>query len=264
MSPRTRRTPRALHLLAASAFTSVLVGIGAPSHAAPEGGASPDTPGTSSSVTPKTLAPGGRITFTIKGFPGGETIYVKIDDGNNCADTTQGGCVYHQQKIPSSGTVTGSFTLPKSISEGKHWLRFLASKQIFNAAGEFQGIEGYTLRKGSDFTVAKASAAKATTGGAATTTGPVTEAQPSAQVTQDTATLSLGATTPSTSAGASAGASTVPVSAPVAAPAPVTTVQTISTPRPIPVIGIIVLGGAIALAAATLGWVVARTGRRTS
>lgn len=127
-------------------------------HAIPPGGASPDTPGTSSSVSPTTLAPGSTISFTVSGFPPGETVYIKIDDGLSCgASAVHGACVYHQQAINSSGTASGSFVLPSDITPGAHWLRFLASREIFDDNGNYLGVEGFTRRGGADFTVVAAS-----------------------------------------------------------------------------------------------------------
>ncbi|QLQ09225.1 MAG: hypothetical protein HZY75_01080 [Nocardioidaceae bacterium] len=110
-------------------------------------------PGTKSSLNPTSLAAGERITFKVSGFPGGETLYIKIDDGKACGDTSQGGCVYHTQKIAKNGTVSGALTLPGDIKPGKHWLRFLASEPVLKPDGSIKGIKGYTLRS-PDFTIA--------------------------------------------------------------------------------------------------------------
>jgi len=125
--------------------------LAAPAQALPPGGAGPSTPGTSSTVSGSVKA-GGSIRFTLTGFPGGEVVYVKIDDGQGYSDQTlQGAGVVYQQKIPSSGTVSGSFALPSVIGTGKHWLRFLASEEFVDAKGN-QGINGFTNRSPS-FTV---------------------------------------------------------------------------------------------------------------
>lgn len=141
---------------------SLLAGAGA-AVAIPGDGASADTPGTSASVTPATLTAGATLHFTVSGFPAGQTVNVKIDDGKLCTDSGHGACVYHQQKIPSSGVVSGSFTLPTSLPAGPHWLRFLASAP----APGGNGTIGYTCRGDSDFTVVKAGAAPAATTSAA-------------------------------------------------------------------------------------------------
>lgn len=133
---------------------AVLVCMAVPASALPPGGAGSDTPGTSASVSPKRLAAGAVIRFTISGFPAGETVYIKIDDGSSCSvDAAQGACVYHSQKLSSAGSASGSFTLPADLTPGPHWLRFLASKEILDAQGTFQGTEGYTRRGGADFAI---------------------------------------------------------------------------------------------------------------
>jgi hypothetical protein len=131
----------------------LVTGIGA-AEAVPSDGPSSDTTGTSATVSPRTLPAGSVITFTVRGFPAGQTVSVKIDDGALCADATHGACVYLQQKIPASGTVSGSFTLPRGLGRGAHWLRFLASGPAPNG----NGTVGYTCRGDSDFTVIKAGA----------------------------------------------------------------------------------------------------------
>ena len=72
----------------------------APATAVPPGGPSPDTKGTSGTASPRTLRAGDVISFSVAGFPGGETVSVKIDDGDFCsAKGVHGACVVHQQKI---------------------------------------------------------------------------------------------------------------------------------------------------------------------
>lgn len=136
----------------------IAMGLAGSAQALPPGGASPDTPGTDASVAPRSLTAGSVLQFTISGFPAGETVYVKIDDGDSCSkDAAQGACVYHSQKLNSSGSASGSFVLPKDIKLGKHTLRFLASKELFDDKGQFKGIEGYTRAGGTEFTIVAAS-----------------------------------------------------------------------------------------------------------
>lgn len=137
--------------------------------AIPPGGAGPNTPGTSSAVSPQSLTPGGVVRFTVRGFPKGETLYVKIDDGKACGNTSHGACVYHSQKIPSSGVVNGSFRLPGNLKQGGHTLRFLASAYI-DPKNPGKGTKGYTNRS-PRFTIAGGSTgSKGTTGTKTTTT----------------------------------------------------------------------------------------------
>lgn len=113
--------------------------------AVPDSGAGSDTPGTYAEVTTKTLQPGATIKFYVTGYPAGETVYIKIDDGSGYSDTTTAGSgVVHTQKIASDGTVSGSFQLPSDISQGGHWLRFLASEEVSG-----KGVLGYTQGAGS-------------------------------------------------------------------------------------------------------------------
>ncbi|MFT4217535.1 MAG: hypothetical protein QM619_10185 [Micropruina sp.] len=130
--------------------------------AVPPGGPGSNTPGTSSSVSPRSLKAGEVIRFTVRGFPKGETLYVKIDDGRACGSTSHGACVYHTQKIPASGVVSGSFRLPSNLKKGTHSLRFLASAYI-DPKNPGKGTKGYTNRSPS-FTVVAASSGSKQTG----------------------------------------------------------------------------------------------------
>lgn len=137
-----------------------------PAAALPPGGPGPNTPGTSSAISPRSVAPGGLIRFTVRGFPGGETLYVKIDDGRSCSNSSHGACVYHTQRIPKSGVVSGSFYLPKNIKQGSHWLRFLAAAYV-DPKNPGKGTKGYT-RRSPNFTVTGGSSSSK--GGSNTTT----------------------------------------------------------------------------------------------
>lgn len=149
---------------------SVLPGQPA-AEAIPPGGAGPNTPGTSSGVSPRSLKAGGVIRFTVRGFPKGETLYVKIDDGKACSNASHGACVYHSQKIPSSGVVNGSLRLPSNLKPGSHTLRFLASAYI-DPKNPGKGTKGYTRRSPSFTITSGSSGSKQTTtnGGSTTTT----------------------------------------------------------------------------------------------
>lgn len=126
--------------------------LAGPAAAVPPGGPGADTPGTSAEVSPTSLSAGDKISFTVHGFPAGETINVKIDDGEVCGeDAVHGACVVHKQQI-SSGSTEGSFRLPKDLKEGPHTLRFLASQEIKGSGG---GVNGFTLRS-PEFTIASA------------------------------------------------------------------------------------------------------------
>ncbi|MDR0346856.1 MAG: hypothetical protein LBH56_00565 [Coriobacteriales bacterium] len=113
--------------------------------ALPEDGASPDTPGTFAEVYPKEVQPGAVVSFSVSGYPAGEILNIKVDDGLGYSDHTQAGTgVIHTQVIGASGSTSGTFRLPGDLSEGWHWLRFLASEQV-----EGKGVLGYTNGAGS-------------------------------------------------------------------------------------------------------------------
>ncbi|MFT4109312.1 hypothetical protein [Propionicimonas sp.] len=152
MTSRLRWRRRAAIALAGLAGLTLAVPAAS---AIPDGGASPNTPGTWSRVSPRKLAGSSVLHFTVGGFPAGETLYIKIDDGKSCSDTSHGACVYHTQKIPSSGVVNGAFTLPASLGRGTHWLRFLASTWV-DADDHSKGTKGFT-NASPRFTITKVS-----------------------------------------------------------------------------------------------------------
>lgn len=156
----------------AAGAVALIIGLqGAPAAALPPGGASGDTPGTTSTVSPTTLEPCGTLNFTLHGFPAGEVVSVKIDDGQGYGDeSVQGTGVVATQRISASGTASGSVQVPCDISEGDHWLRYLASEVMTDASGAQIGVKGYSNRGNSNFKVVKAGGAAATTTAAAAVT----------------------------------------------------------------------------------------------
>ncbi|MEU6856425.1 plasmid partitioning protein [Rothia kristinae] len=116
--------------------------------ALPPGGASGNSPGTSSTVSGSVRA-GDYLSFTLNGFPAGSTVSIKFDDGNTCSSNApQGACVVHQQVVPSNGLLKGSFQVPKDIKQGKHTLRFLTAVRV----GDDGSSKGYS-NKSPQFTV---------------------------------------------------------------------------------------------------------------
>lgn len=167
----TAQTAHPLHPPLLAVVGLLLAGLGilgaVPATAVPPGGPSPDTEGTSGTASPRTLRVGDVISFSISGFPGGETVSVKIDDGDFCsAKGVHGACVVHQQKISADGTVKGSFALPADLSPGKHWLRFLASEEILDDEGRYKGVKPYSLKGDTDFEVVTTTTSTSGAGGA--------------------------------------------------------------------------------------------------
>lgn len=156
------------------ALTGLLLALGLGGSAAlalPPDGAGPDTSGTSSRVWPSSVKPGDRLNFEVSGFPANETVYIKIDDGATCSDTSHGACVYATQKLNSKGYASGSIVVP-DLPAGSHWLRMLATGDVYDSeTGEKLGYEGYTRRGGNSFTVVASSGSSGTTGGGSTTGG---------------------------------------------------------------------------------------------
>lgn len=179
---RTRRASVGGLLLAVVAV--VIAVLLAPAVAVPPDGIPEDTPGTSASVSPSTVAVGGVINFTVKGYPGGETLYIKIDDEKYCTSPPYGACVYHQQKIPANGTITGSFQLPAGLKPGQHQLRFLASKLIED--GDNVSVKGYT-RPSPTFTVVAAGSTGSSGSGSSAGSGSSSDSDAST-TTNDTTT----------------------------------------------------------------------------
>ena len=127
--------------------------------ALPPDGPSPNTPGTYVEVWPTTVKHGDVLNFRVSGFPAGEIIHLKYDDGSErvCGSSAvHGACVIHTQVIPSSGVTVGSIVIPGDLPVGGHWLRFLAS----SPAPGGNGVLGFTLHGNgggfgnSNFTVA--------------------------------------------------------------------------------------------------------------
>lgn len=250
--------------LAVAVLGGVLLAIagGAAAVGLPAGGAGPDTPGTSSSVSPSTLAPGDWISFTVNGFPAGETVYIKIDDGVGYGDTTvQGSGVIHKQAINSRGTASGSFQLPADIAPGAHWLRYLASAYV-DPSDPNKGVLGYTNRGGSDFTVVASSIGGASRGGSAPAKG-ATVGEGAAQAGGQGAVIAI-------DPNLVASAAPEPTSATSAEPSPEATAMetraavesAVQEESGVPILGIVV-GGAIVLAGAGVTTWLLRRGTRT-
>ncbi|MDO4909361.1 MAG: hypothetical protein Q3962_05880 [Corynebacterium sp.] len=149
---------KTVHSIAALGGAIFLAGVsafsGGTAMALPPGGASSDTPGTSSYVSPTSLKACETLSYSVSGFPAGQIVYIKIDDGSASSgdQSIQGQGVVAQQRIDSSGTAAGSFSLPCDLAPGDHWLRYLAAES--SSAG---GTIGYSNRGDSNFTIVSSS-----------------------------------------------------------------------------------------------------------
>ncbi|WP_054685786.1 hypothetical protein [Microbacterium sp. No. 7] len=258
---------------AALALSLVVGALGmAPALALPPDGPGPETPGTSSRVWPTELSAGDVLNFEVSGFPPNEVVYIKIDDGEACSDTSHGACVYHTQALDANGYATGSLVLPADLAPGDHWLRMLATGDVFDSeTGEKLGYEGYTRRGGNDFRIVERAATQTTQGGAVDQGGQAAPADQGGAA--DTGTGSTGTTSPGSAApgtdgtvqggtislgdggtAATPGAQTDPNATQAEADAPVAAAHTTDGGSGFPVLGVAVLGGAIVIGGGLLAW----------
>ena len=260
MTMNSHRT-RIARLLAVVALAfGLLVGVPAAASALPPDGPGPETPGTKSKVWPKKVKAGERLNFEVWGLPANETVYIKIDDGNMCKDTSHGACVYHTQKLDKKGHAKGSLVVP-NLGAGKHWLRMLATGDVFDSK-----------TGGNTFTVVAGGASDKSPGGAGggaanadgTIEGGSVEIDlgeespsPSPSVTpEETATPEK---TPSAeSAETPVSESSTPAAAPPANPAPPAPP---AAAAPVPVAGIAALAGAVVVGGGAVGWALVRRNR---
>ena len=113
-----RTTKTVSKALTACAAISLSLGLGmGAANAIPPGGASENTPGTSSTVSPH-VTPGGVVNFTLTGFPENTQVTVKLDDDG----------VVHRQTTDSKGNLNGSFVLSNAGS-GDHTLASLQREE---------------------------------------------------------------------------------------------------------------------------------------
>ena len=250
--------------------------------AIPPDGPGPETPGTKSRVWPKKVKAGDRLNFEVSGYPANETVYIKIDDGLMCSDTSHGACVYHTQKLNKKGYAKGSLVVP-NLAPGKHWLRMLATGDVFDKkTGEKIGYKGYTRRGGNNFTVIEGGSTDRNAGDSGTVKGggaaksdgtiaggsvnleiedepspnptatesgiPSEPASPSAQATPTESAPAKSA--PAESAPAAEGSSSPSATPPAAAPS-----------SELPVAGITALAGSVLLGGGAIGWALARRQR---
>ncbi|HEY0186279.1 MAG TPA: hypothetical protein VGC67_02200 [Cellulomonas sp.] len=265
------RTAAALLLTAGLAL-----GGSTAAQALPPDGPGEDSAGTSSSVWPTTVSPGDTLYFEVSGYPADETVYIKIDDGTMCTDTTHGACVYATQALDSNGYATGSIVVPDTLAEGAHWLRMLATGDVFDSeSGEKLGYQGYTRRGGNDFTVVAAT----TTSGDSAGTAAGTDGSSSGSVSSGSGTTSADGSIEGGSVTLDLGASASPTAAATASTMDDLTtnaaedadssaaenvggaVSAQGSTSSVPVVGIGVLGGAVLLGGGLLAWALVRRRR---
>ncbi|MFD6534032.1 hypothetical protein ACFWEE_28875, partial [Streptomyces sp. NPDC060184] len=118
-------------------------------------GSGSSTDGTATSATSATItagssvAAGGKVSFRLTGYPAGQQITVKFDDGEIIGQWPGG--------IAADGTFSGTVTVPATATKGAHWLRFLAPNPSTSTKA------GFTVTSGAD--------ASATASGTGGTTG---------------------------------------------------------------------------------------------
>lgn len=262
--------PTARRRLWATTAAALLALLAAgPALALPPDGPGPETPGTSSRVWPTELRAGETLNFEVSGFPPNETVYIKIDDGTMCTDTSHGACVYHTQRLDANGYASGSLVLPADLAPGDHWLRMLGTGDVFDErTGEKIGYTGYTRRGGNDFRIVAAGTTGDAGGGSAAAAGDEgAVAVDLGELVEETAGETPAAEAPVTgSAEAGPGEETVPDVAPAgsgeadaqAAPVAAPVAEPTGT---VPVVGIAALAGAVVLGGGMLTWAALRRRR---
>ncbi|MEZ3179617.1 hypothetical protein KYY02_13265 [Streptomyces pimonensis] len=89
--------------------------------------------GTSATITAGSrVAAGGRVSFRVTGFPAGQQLTVKLDDGK----------ILGQWAVGSDGSYTGGVTVPADTAKGAHWLRFLAPNPPTSLRADFTVTSG--------------------------------------------------------------------------------------------------------------------------
>ena len=270
-----RSLQRAGRALAATLLTlGLALSLPLAAQALPPDGPGPETPGTKSRVWPKKVKAGDRLNFEVSGFPANETVYIKIDDGTMCSDTSHGACVYHTQKLNKKGYAKGSLVVP-NLAPGKHWLRMLATGDVFDSkTGEKIGYKGYTRRGGNTFTVLEGGSSGKNPGGSANAPGggqaksdgtiaggtivlDIEEESPSPEASPTEPAESGGPATPSPQ---TSEAETPAAEAP-ATPAPPSAPAAEAAASSVPVAGIAALAGSVVVGGGAIGWALARRSR---
>ncbi|MCW5952136.1 MAG: hypothetical protein KIT69_07755 [Propionibacteriaceae bacterium] len=263
-------------LVAALLALGLALGLPLAAAALPPDGPGPETPGTKSKVWPKKLKAGERLYFEVSGYPANETVYIKIDDGTMCSDTSHGACVYHTQKLNKKGYAKGSLVVP-DLAPGKHWLRMLATGDVFDSkTGEKIGYKGYTRRGGNDFTVVAGGSSSQNAGGSGNTAGGG-KANADGTIAGGSVEIELGeestapqeSPTPDDSTGTDPDVTVSPAATePAATPTPAASQAAPAVPETVdsgggepPVAGIAALAGSVVVGGGAVGWAVLRRNR---
>lgn len=265
-------------LTGAVVAAGLALAIPSAAQAIPPDGPGPETPGTKSKVWPSKVKAGERLYFEVSGYPANETVYIKIDDGNMCSDTSHGACVYHTQKLNKKGYAKGSLVVP-DLAPGKHWLRMLATGDVFDSkTGKKIGYKGYTRRGGNDFTVVAGGSSsknpggtqKVEGGGAANADGTIAGGSVEIDLGEESAAPQESPTPDATTEPATASPTpTEAVTSPAAVdPSPAATQVAPAVPETVnpgggepPVAGIAALAGAVVVGGGAVGWAVLRRNR---
>lgn len=146
-------------LAAAAATLALTFDASSIASALPPAGASPDSPGTSSTVSSRSVSAGEPLSFTVTGFPANRQISVKIADGQYCGQGVRyGSCVVTRVQSDARGRASGTIVIPNDLTAGSYWLRFLTDTPATSNRGN------------SEFKVVPKSASSAQ-GGSATVEG---------------------------------------------------------------------------------------------
>ncbi|MGW5333879.1 hypothetical protein [Streptomyces bauhiniae] len=130
---------------------------GGSSGGTPTGGSVGNPAATATITAGSRVAAGRQISFRVTGFPAGRRLTVKLDDAKILGQWEGG--------IGADGSFSGSVTVPDDVTEGPHWLRFLAPSPPTSLRADFTVTEDPATGGGS---VRADATGGATAGGGAT------------------------------------------------------------------------------------------------
>ncbi|MEV6342393.1 hypothetical protein [Actinoplanes sp. NPDC051851] len=159
-----------------------------------------------------TVAPGGKLSFTGTGFVNadgtGSIVSVKIDDGS-VLDTTNGNSSVFADVTAeaTTGNISGSVTIPTTLTGANHWLRFLSGSGQAGDTVRSVHTEYFTVQEATAGPAVTLAADTVTAGGSLTASGTAFPASATVTVKLDKTTILT--TFTSTASGSFAG--TVPI-----------------------------------------------------